>query len=219
MTDKPCYLTVLTEQCVLPRPGISGGYASALNSFTVLRDGVRLQPGQFPGKISHFPLKRGDVLIEQSRGAPGWGDPLKREIERVRDDVELEYVSTRQAHDAYGVVIRDGEVDLQATRKLRADLEAARVKVEVTASDADEYDSIGRRICGLDIELAERMGVKHGDLLEYVPERGSHLKAWARIDGSLPNPSTNLGPKGRSILKVLPGERIWIRALLPSVSD
>ena len=48
------------------------------------------------------------------------GDPLDRDPALVRRDVRLDKVSPAHAESAYGVVVRDGEVDVEATRRLRA---------------------------------------------------------------------------------------------------
>jgi len=54
--------------------------------------------------------------------AGGFGDPLERDPEKVRDDViEQRSVSAEAARNLYGVVIgRDGRLDREATRDLRA---------------------------------------------------------------------------------------------------
>jgi len=55
-------------------------------------------------------------------GGGGWGDPLEREVARVRDDVARGYVSTAAAREDYGVVLKDGlDVDAEATARLRRD--------------------------------------------------------------------------------------------------
>ena len=44
----------------------------------------------------------GDVLVCNSAGGGGYGDPLKRERELVKRDVEYGYVSREVARDVYG---------------------------------------------------------------------------------------------------------------------
>ncbi len=63
-----------------------------------------------------------------TNGGGGWGDPLQRDPERVKNDVRDEYVSIEGAAREFGVVVvgdpaRDPEglvVDQDATRRLRA---------------------------------------------------------------------------------------------------
>ena len=64
-------------------------------------------------------LKQGDVYSIRSSGGGGWGNPHARDAERVLDDVRNGYVSLEAAERIYGVIIRDGKVDEQATAELR----------------------------------------------------------------------------------------------------
>jgi N-methylhydantoinase B len=70
----------------------------------------------------------------QSGGGGGWGDPLKRELESVRQDVLKGMVSVQAAERDYGVVVKvtqshgvtiDAQVDFAATKKVRQDRPAA----------------------------------------------------------------------------------------------
>ena len=56
-----------------------------------------------------------------SPGGGGWGDPLHRSVERVRDDVQGGIVSREKARETYGVVILEGgrTVDAKSTARLR----------------------------------------------------------------------------------------------------
>jgi N-methylhydantoinase B len=56
------------------------------------------------------PLPAGTRIEYLRGGGGGWGDPLEREPEKVRDDVLDEYVSREAAEKEYGVVFT-GEVD------------------------------------------------------------------------------------------------------------
>ena len=47
----------------------------------------------------------GEVLVNNSGGGGGWGDPFKRDPEKVLEDVRNEYVSIKSAREDYGVVI------------------------------------------------------------------------------------------------------------------
>jgi N-methylhydantoinase B len=71
-------------------------------------------------------LPEGTVLTYQYGGGGGYGDPLERDPESVREDVLDELVSIAAARDRYGVVIEGDlaaleiEVDVAATNALRA---------------------------------------------------------------------------------------------------
>lgn len=76
--------------------------------------------------------KPGAVFRYLTNGGGGWGDPLKRDPERVKRDVRDEYISIDGAYRDYGVVIvgdpltdPEGlEVDAEATAARRAELAA-----------------------------------------------------------------------------------------------
>jgi len=63
----------------------------------------------------------GSEMIYETAGGGGWGDPLKRDPERVLRDVREGYISADAAREEYGVVLTtDGNaVDLAATRARR----------------------------------------------------------------------------------------------------
>jgi N-methylhydantoinase B len=71
-------------------------------------------------KVAGLLLKRGDLLSVEFAGGGGWGDPLERDIGRVRDDVARGYVSRESAQEDYGVALdRDLGIDPDATARLR----------------------------------------------------------------------------------------------------
>src|SRR5262249_46752449 len=71
-------------------------------------------------KVAGLLLKRGDLLSVEFAGGGGWGDPLEREVGRVRDDVARGYVSFAAAGEDSGVAL-DGalRIDADATARLR----------------------------------------------------------------------------------------------------
>jgi N-methylhydantoinase B len=74
-------------------------------------------------------LAPGDVLIGVVPGGAGYGDPLRRDPDRVAADVAAELVSATAARDVYGVVMSAaGDVDEHATRDARERLREARVR-------------------------------------------------------------------------------------------
>lgn len=79
------------------------------------------------GKRSDIRIRNGDVFSMRAAGGGGHGDPLEREPARVLADVVNGYVSRACARELYGVVIKPDaeEVDVEATRTLRASLAAA----------------------------------------------------------------------------------------------
>jgi len=206
-------LSVASERNVIPNNGTSGGYSAARNAFSVIREGKEIPPSDIPGKVTGFPLKRGDMVVMRSHGSGGFGDPLTRDPELVRQDVLEGYVSEERAKENYGVVIVGGGVDLKKTQELRKKLIAERKYIRVIASDSDKYDERGCRLCPISSNLASQMGVIDGELIEYVARTGFPLRAWIKVVDHLTGDSSPLGPRGREILKVQEGNLIEIRAL------
>jgi N-methylhydantoinase B len=68
-------------------------------------------------------LKKGDLVRIITAGGGGWGSPLDRPADQVRDDVLDGFISAASARDDYGVVLSaDGlGVDGAATDALRAE--------------------------------------------------------------------------------------------------
>ncbi|MCC7462126.1 MAG: hydantoinase B/oxoprolinase family protein, partial [Gammaproteobacteria bacterium] len=64
----------------------------------------------------------------RNSGGGGWGSPLARDPERVREDVRNGFVSVARAREVYGVVVDAAglKVDLKATQARRAELQGAR---------------------------------------------------------------------------------------------
>lgn len=101
--------------------GLAGGKEGAAGAFyRVATDGTVTKMGH---KTTSFPLKKGDVIRVTTPGAGGYGDPMKRDPEKVLKDVREKKVSAEAAKKEYGVVVvSDGvdyHVDEQATKALR----------------------------------------------------------------------------------------------------
>jgi N-methylhydantoinase B len=81
---------------------------------------------------AHAQLPAGAVIAYQHGGGAGFGPPIMRDPEAVREDVLDEKVSIAAAREKYGVVFTgtleeyDLEVDVAATAALRREMEASR---------------------------------------------------------------------------------------------
>ena len=97
--------------------GLLGGKGGTRTKLGILRKGERLEYRTFDLKY----LEPGDVLVQDSGGGGGYGDPMEREVEKVRWDVLNEYISVEKAKNVYGVVIdpETFEVDQAKTKELR----------------------------------------------------------------------------------------------------
>jgi N-methylhydantoinase B len=175
-------LSVLAERAVLPPFGVCGGGAGATNRFWIRRAGRPVQPSALPGKVSGFPVEPDDVLLMESSGGGGFGDPLEREPARVAADLAEGYVTPAAAEAVYGVVLAGGVVDVTATAARRAALRAARLRVRPAAGAG--LDAARGRAVRLDAETARALGVGPGAIVELVNPRGAPLRAW--LVGVLP---------------------------------
>jgi N-methylhydantoinase B len=89
---------------------------------------------QWLGSVfSDVPLATGDIFSRPTAGGGGYGDPLDRDPNLVREDVADDYVSLARARKDYGVVLRvidtdlaDYAIDHAATERERAQIRARR---------------------------------------------------------------------------------------------
>jgi N-methylhydantoinase B len=85
---------------------------------------VIVRPGTAQERVTgmvYEAMASGERLVNCSGGGGGWGDPYKRDPQKVLADVQNDYVSLSSARQDYGVVI-DPEtwmIDVQATARLR----------------------------------------------------------------------------------------------------
>ena len=92
---------------------LRGGHEPETNAMIVWPDTDRAQRA----RMERFTMQPGDRFRNLSAGGGGWGDPLDRPVELVREDVLDGYVSPEQAEEVYGVrVDADGAVTLVAAR-------------------------------------------------------------------------------------------------------
>ena len=100
--------------------GLQGGTGGTKTKLEIVRKGKHIPYRT----VSLTYLEPGDILVSNSGGGGGVGDPLDREIEKVRWDALNEYISTKTARNVYGVVLdpKTFKVDEKATAALRTKL-------------------------------------------------------------------------------------------------
>ena len=208
-------LSVLADHAVIPPFGVSGGHSGAANRFVVIRDGETIQPSPVPGKVGDFPLLKGDIVRMESSGGGGYGDPLKREPARVKDDAFLGYIDPGKARRTYGVVLdAQGEVDLASTEAERKQVNQSRFTMAVKLANDDDLDGPRRNIL-LSESAADSLGVCSGDLIELsIPSGAAALRGWVKIAGS--EDVLQLGPLGLASLGANPGDQVELRSLKAS---
>ncbi len=206
------FLSVLSDKNVIPPYGVLGGYSGGPNRFTVVRNGEHIEPSPFPGKVTGFELQEGDVVVERSSGGGGYGDPLERDPQKVLGDVREQYLSPEKARTSYGVVIEDGEIDRDGTRKRRLAMKKDRLFLRIATLEGEELEK-GRRIVEIGSGAAERIRAADGDLLECVNLLGAPLRVWARIRPDAKGTHLRIGKTGIKLLRIRPGARVELRKI------
>ena len=85
--------------------GLAGGAAGLPNRVHLERAGAPFSNGN--GKLDGEPLGPGDVLVIESGGGGGYGDPRERPRATVADDVRNGYVTREAAQRDYGLTERE----------------------------------------------------------------------------------------------------------------
>ena len=136
------YMTARGMERYLFRPwGLHGGMPGTTGYTRVSRaGGLEVDIGQ----IDLVRLEPGDEIHFGTQGAGGYGDPIEREPERVLRDVEQGFVSVHSAEHVYGVVIRDGTIDVDATQHLRHERQRSSDEPQTFAfgPERQEYEAI-----------------------------------------------------------------------------
>jgi N-methylhydantoinase B len=205
-------LSVLSDKNIIPPFGVLGGFSGAPNRFTVIRKGQSVSPSQFPGKVTRFPLERGDVVVMESSGGGGYGDPLERNPQKVEQDLREGLVTKEKAEARYGIVLKGDKVDDVKTDQQRERKRKERFYFRVQASRDEEYRGT-KRLCFLTPSAMSHLGVNEGDLVELVNPRAAPLRAWVSGMEGEDEGSIYLGNIGMEILGVKETEKIELRKI------
>lgn len=135
-----------TGHAAAPPPSLFGGFPPSTTRYTIKR-GARvwervLETGKLPSNLAELsgrmeylapktfnvPQQAGDVLVVSWAGAGGYGDPLERSPEAVRQDILSGTVSAGWAQEVYKVVLdSDQNIDHAATARRRQEHRAQRL--------------------------------------------------------------------------------------------
>ncbi|HWK59954.1 MAG TPA: hydantoinase B/oxoprolinase family protein [Eoetvoesiella sp.] len=120
--------------------GLAGGGSGASNDYVLIKgagedsrrsgetDFESLRGERKPISWGVFPLAKGDAFYLRWNGGGGVGDALARSVEAVGADVVNGTISELAAKELYGVILKNGQVDMSATQDCRARLKAARME-------------------------------------------------------------------------------------------
>jgi N-methylhydantoinase B len=110
-------LTVSTDRQKKRPWGVQGGLEASGSQCFIDNGGNRRE---LPSKITTA-IRHNDVVVIITPGGGGWGDPHRRDLNQVLEDVREGYISLERAKKVYGVVI-DPEtlaIDKQETEGIR----------------------------------------------------------------------------------------------------
>ena len=110
-----------TDRFKFASPGLFGAKPPQPSKASLESESGEQRP--LTSKVAGLRLRKGDLLTLEFAGGGGWGDPRKRDPERVRNDVLAGYVSVQAAESDYGVALdpADFSVDETQTARLRRD--------------------------------------------------------------------------------------------------
>jgi N-methylhydantoinase B len=152
--------------------GLSGGYPANAAMYRMCRESnIRewIARGELPRDISELEGRMEylcpktqvyqhdrDVYQCLWQGGGGYGDPLDREPEQVREDVLSGYVSARMAAEIYGVVIRreDGTLAPAETQTQREAIRRQRLNGRPLSGTSGRSEHIGGRQVRIDEHLS-----------------------------------------------------------------
>ena len=216
LTHGQAQYSLLSDGAVVPPFGILGGESAAPVGSYIHEDG-KDRPFPTPGKVGGHPMQEGDIIVLQSAGGGGYGDPLTRDPEAVLEDVVEGYVSVEQAKESYGVIVHNGHIDHDATLHQRGQQLDQRHTVRLAGpATGSLYEDIGRgrkRVACLHPDDAAAINVAHDQMMELVGSNGAPIRAWARIESTARVGHLELDARGYEILRVAPDQEIQIRPL------
>ena len=108
--------------------GVNGGEPGQRSRKELIRaDGSR---EILSSKCDRVQVKKGDLIIFDTWGGGGWGDPLQRDPNKVLVDIERGLVTVEGAR-RYGVVVNHNKIDAKATSELREQMNAERGEISL----------------------------------------------------------------------------------------
>ncbi|WP_148252214.1 hydantoinase B/oxoprolinase family protein [Aidingimonas lacisalsi] len=121
----PGFITHESERHYHVPWGAFGGSDGAVGKCEIYNYGARDEVANMPSKFSGYVTKANDVMAFYAPCGGGYGNPLERSPEQVREDVLDDFCTVAHAYEAYGVVLDDMlELDCLATAARRSEMGA-----------------------------------------------------------------------------------------------
>jgi len=126
---RPMSVAYYTDGHDFPPKGVKGGLPGGPGyAFKIDKDGkvTELRP------MDRVIIQPNEKIVSICCGGGGYGDPLERDPEVIKNDVREELISKERAREVYGVILNTKKeyflVDLEATKELRKKLKDSKIK-------------------------------------------------------------------------------------------
>ncbi len=116
LCDGGIFLARGLDRIRFPAFGVAGGQPGA--PMRIIENRGRAGE-RILGKIHELHVRRGDTVTVLMPGGGGYGDPLQRDPALVAGDVLRGFVTAAAAERDYGVILRNGALDIAATDAAR----------------------------------------------------------------------------------------------------
>lgn len=200
--------SIFTERTKIPPFGICGGLSGAPATYV-----LRKKSGEeriINTKISRIPLEEGDTFTIMAPGGGSYGNPFRRDLEKIAEDLRDELITPEFAKTYYGVIIdkKTGKIDKVKTRKHRENRSLYySVKVgKITRDKASDRSII------FGGAHAQKIGIEEGSLVELhgklVPVRG-----WAKISTKVKEREIHIPQIFAEVLSVDEGDTLKVVVL------
>jgi N-methylhydantoinase B len=211
--------SLLSDGAVVPAFGVLGGLSGVPVGSWIDRDG-QIEAFDAPGKVAGHPIEAGSIVMVRSAGGGGYGDPLRRDPQRVYGDVCEGHVSADAAREIYGLALDGGgRVDAAATMALRQRLREARFGLRASL-DANVFEQgivSRRRIWRLNPADAGAAAVDEDEVVELDTRSAAPLRGWVRLDANVEPGTVPIDRRGLAILRAAEGEWLELRRVAPSL--
>ncbi|NIC35489.1 hydantoinase B/oxoprolinase family protein [Halomonas desiderata] len=119
----PGFITHESERHTHVPWGAFGGSEGAVGKCEIYNYAAREEVKSMPSKFSGYATKANDVMAFYAPCGGGYGNPLERSPEQVREDVLDDFCTLEHAYEAYGVVLdKNLEIDRLATAARRSEM-------------------------------------------------------------------------------------------------
>ena len=105
--------SVLADRGRFGPPGAAGGGEAAKAEIVWTLAGEEFRPPHVT-KATSIGMRKGDLLEVRSPGGGGFGDPSRRDPDRVRADVKEGYLTAERAAEVYGVTVDETKAEVSS---------------------------------------------------------------------------------------------------------